>query len=72
MCAGAVTLSAHAWVILQMVAEGRTSGQIADALCVSVPTVAKHRRHILEKTGPHSGAKLTMLAMREGVTALDS
>jgi DNA-binding NarL/FixJ family response regulator len=57
--------------VLQLVAEGRTSGEIAQRLHVSTRTVETHRRHLMEKLGLRSVAELTKFAVREGLTSLD-
>ena len=43
--------------ILQLVAEGLTSAQIAERLFVTVPTVKWHVKHILTKTGSSNRAE---------------
>jgi DNA-binding NarL/FixJ family response regulator len=58
--------------VLQQLAEGRTTKEMADALSVSVKTVETHRRNIMEKLNLHSVAELTKYAIREGVTSLDT
>jgi len=55
--------------ILQLVAEGRATKQIAAHLHVSVKTVDAHRQHIMDKLGLHSVAELTKFAVREGLTS---
>jgi DNA-binding NarL/FixJ family response regulator len=45
--------------VLQLVAEGKTTKQIAAALHVSVKTVESHRAQIMEKLGIHNVAGLT-------------
>ena len=54
--------------VLQLIAEGHRSQQIADRLCISVATVEVHRRNIMRKLGLHSVAELTKYAIREGLT----
>lgn len=56
--------------VLQLVAEGRSSRDIAERLHVSTTTVDTHRKHIMDKLGLHSVAELTKYAVREGLTAL--
>jgi DNA-binding NarL/FixJ family response regulator len=56
---------------LQLLAEGRSSKEIADKMGVSVKTVETHRRNIMEKLNLHSVAELTKYAIREGVTSLE-
>jgi DNA-binding NarL/FixJ family response regulator len=58
--------------IVQLVAEGRTNKQIADALGVSVKTVDSHRQHVMEKLDLHTVADLTRYAMREGISPQDA
>ncbi len=54
--------------VLQLVAEGRTTKEIARILNVSVKTVDSHREHIMDKLGIHNVAGLTKYAVREGFT----
>jgi len=56
--------------VLQLLAEGLTSGEIAEQLHLSTHTVVTHRRNIMRKTGLGSVAELTKLAIREGLTSL--
>jgi len=58
--------------VLQQLAEGKSTKEIADDLRVSVKTVETHRRNIMEKLNLHSVAELTKYAIREGVTSLDT
>lgn len=53
--------------ILKLVAEGRTSQQIADELFLSVHTVQTHRAHIMEKLNLHNRAELIRYALRKGI-----
>lgn len=54
--------------ILQLIAEGHSTKDIADRLCLSIKTVGTHREHLMEKLGIHSVAGLTKYAIREGLT----
>lgn len=65
------TLSVREREVLQLLAEGRTSKQIAAKLGVAVSTIETHRRQIMDKLGLHSVAELTKYAIREGLTSLD-
>jgi len=67
----AAMLSAREREILQLLAEGRSTKQIAVHLCISVKTVETHRRQIMTKLGVRSIAALTKYAIREGLTSLD-
>ncbi len=57
--------------VLQLVAEGCTSQEIATELFLSQRTVAAHRRHLAEKLGIHSVAGLTKYAIRHGLTTAE-
>ncbi len=54
--------------VLQLLAEGQTSKQIARTLYISPGTVETHRRNIMRKLDLHSVAELTRYAIREGLT----
>ena len=58
--------------VLQLIADGRSSREIADALVISMKTVDNHRQRIMEKLDLHTVAELTKYAIREGITSLDS
>jgi two-component system, NarL family, response regulator NreC len=64
-------LSGREREVLQLLAEGRTSKEIASKLGVAVPTVETHRRQIMSKLSIRSIAELTKYAIREGLTSLD-
>jgi DNA-binding NarL/FixJ family response regulator len=65
-------LSTREREILQLLAEGRSAKEIALRLHVSVKTAETHRRHIMRKLDVHSVAELTKLAVREGLTSLET
>jgi DNA-binding NarL/FixJ family response regulator len=56
--------------VLQLLAEGHTTRQIALRLHVSIKTVETHRHQIMDKLNIHSVAELTKYAVREGLTSL--
>ena len=56
--------------VLQLIAEGRKTTQIADELEVSVKTIESHRKNIMRKLDVHSVAQLTKYALRHGLTSL--
>jgi two-component system NarL family response regulator len=57
--------------ILQLLAEGHTSSEIARQLHIATTTVDSHRRNIMKKLDLHSVAELTKYAIREGLTSLE-
>jgi DNA-binding NarL/FixJ family response regulator len=57
--------------VLQLVAEGEKSKDIARKLNVSVKTIESHRRNIMKKLGIFSIAGLTKFAIKEGMVALE-
>ena len=58
--------------VLQLIAEGLSTREIASRLDVSVKTVETHRRNTMEKLDLESVAELTKYALREGLTSLDN
>lgn len=58
--------------VLQLIAEGLNSQEIADKLFVSVKTISSNRRNLMDKLKTNSIAELTKIAIREGVIALDT
>lgn len=57
--------------VLQLVAEGRTSLEIAALLHIAPKTVETHRQNIMRKLDIHRLADLVKYAVREGLTSLD-
>ena len=53
---------------LQLIAEGRSTFQIADAMGISAKTVDSHRQHLMDKLNIRGIADLTRYAIREGIT----
>src|ERR1051326_2064315 len=53
--------------VLQLVAEGRTSKEIASILQISMKTVEFHKSRIMKELGMHSVAEVTRYAMRTGI-----
>jgi len=57
--------------VLQRLAEGCTTKEIASDLGVSVRTAETHRRNIMDKLNLRSVAELTKYAIRTGLTSLE-
>ena len=64
-------LNARERQIVQLLAEGKTTKQIALQLHVSPKTVDSNRRQVMTKLGISSVAELTKYAIREGLTSAD-
>ena len=56
--------------VLQLLAEGKTTKDIAARLNVSVKTIETYRHQIMDKLHIHSLADLTKYAIKEGLTSL--
>jgi len=56
--------------VLQFLAEGKSTKEIASSLHLSVKTIETHRNKIMEKLDIHSIAELTKYAIRERLTPL--
>jgi len=63
-------LSSREREVLQLIAEGVATKEIAAKLNVSVKTIETHRKQIMNKLEIHSVAELTKYAIREGLTEL--
>jgi two-component system response regulator NreC len=57
--------------VLQLIAEGNSTKQIALKLHISGKTVETHRRQIMSKLDIHTVAELTKYAVRKGLTSLE-
>ncbi len=57
--------------VLRLLAEGRSTKDIAQVFGVCVKTIEAHRRRIKDKLELRSVAELTKYAIREGLTCLD-
>jgi DNA-binding NarL/FixJ family response regulator len=60
-------LTARQREILQLIAEGRTTQEIAGTLNISVKTVESHRAQLMERLDIHDVAGLVRYAIRMGV-----
>jgi DNA-binding NarL/FixJ family response regulator len=57
--------------ILQLIAEGQSSKQIAQSLNSSVKTIESHRASIMERLGIHNLPGLVRYAIRRGLVSVD-
>lgn len=56
--------------VLKLIAEGHSTKEAATILGVSAKTIEVHRKNVIDKTGAKTVAKLTHLAIREGIVEL--
>jgi DNA-binding NarL/FixJ family response regulator len=56
--------------VLKLVAEGRSTAQIAADIGISTKTVDTHRQHLMDKLNIRGIADLTRYAIREGISPL--
>jgi DNA-binding NarL/FixJ family response regulator len=64
-------LSTREREVLQLIAEGLTSKEVASLLGISATTVKSHRNHIMEKLDIHDKAGLTRYAIRIGLIRIE-
>jgi two-component system response regulator NreC len=57
--------------IVQLLAEGKSTKDIAYRLNLSIKTIESHRRRIMDRLEIQSIAELTKFAIKEGLTSLD-
>jgi len=62
-------LTAREREVLQLLAEGSSTKQIAAALKVSTKTIETYRRRVMDKLNLYTVAELTNYAIREGLTS---
>jgi DNA-binding NarL/FixJ family response regulator len=65
------SLSPREREVLQLMAEGKSTKQIASALKLSKKTVDNHRAHLMSKLNVSTLAELIKYAIREGLTTVD-
>jgi len=68
----AAQLTAREREVLQLIAEGLKTKDIATRIHVSIKTVETHRQQMMRKLNAKSVAELTKIALREGLTSLDT
>jgi DNA-binding NarL/FixJ family response regulator len=56
--------------VIQLVAEGKTTKEIATTLSLSVKTAETHRTNLMRKLDLHSVADLTIYAVRNGIVQI--
>lgn len=64
-------LSSREREVLQLLAEGKSTKDIAARLDIAATTVETHRRQIMDKLQLRTIAELTKYAVREGLTSLE-
>ena len=64
-------LTARQHQILKMIAEGNTTKQIADKLCVSVKTIESHRTQVMNLLDIHDVTGLVRYAIRTGLVSAE-
>lgn len=69
---GPEELSTREKEVLQLIAEGNSTKDIADRLFISVKTVESHRKKIMQKLNLFTVSELTKHAIRVGLTSLDN
>ena len=57
--------------VLQLLTKGYINKEIADKLCVSLPTVVTHRKNITDKLGIKSVSALTVYALTHGLIKVE-
>jgi DNA-binding NarL/FixJ family response regulator len=65
------TLTARERQILHLVAEGRTSGEIAEKMQISARTVETHRTNLMRKLNVRSKVELVRYALQHGIVLAD-
>ena len=65
------TLGSREREVLQLLAEGGASKEIATQMHISVRTVETHRRNIMQKLDLHSVPELVKYAVRQGLVRLE-
>lgn len=57
--------------VLRLIGEGRTNGEIAEDIRISVKTVERHRTNLMAKLGAHNLVQLIRIAMKQGLIRLE-
>ncbi|MGC2422911.1 MAG: response regulator transcription factor [Nitrospirota bacterium] len=64
-------LSSREHQVLKLIAEGKSTKEIAFVLNLSAKTVEAHRAQLMKKLGLHTVADLVKYAIREGITSYE-
>lgn len=67
---GKIQLTPRERQILQLIAEAKSTRQIAELLDLSINTVAVHRANIMDRLGVHKTAELVLHAVRTGIAQI--
>ncbi|MDE6300594.1 MAG: LuxR C-terminal-related transcriptional regulator [Muribaculaceae bacterium] len=68
---GDIELTPRERDIISAIARGKSNKEIADELCLSVHTVATHRRNVCAKLDIHSAAGITIYAILHGIVRIE-
>jgi PAS domain S-box-containing protein len=60
-------ISSREFEVLRLIAQGKSTGDMSDALSISVATVRNHVQHLLDKLGAHSRLDAVCAARRQGM-----
>ncbi|MEE3326821.1 MAG: response regulator transcription factor [Myxococcota bacterium] len=66
---GVSELTARQREVLQLIAEGLSTKEIATELGISLKTAQTHRANVMDRVGVHKVSSLVRLAIREGLVA---
>jgi two-component system, NarL family, invasion response regulator UvrY len=61
------SLSDREFHVMMMLASGKTAGEVADALCLSVKTVSTYRTRALQKMHMRNNAEFSFYAVKHGL-----
>ena len=64
-------LSSRQLDVLRLLVQGKSTGEIADALHLAPDTVRNHVRSLLKALGAHTRLEAALIALRHGLVALD-
>ena len=66
-----IAISKREAEVLALVVRGLINKEIANQLCISLPTVVSHRKNICNKLHLHSVSDLTIYAVTHGIVSID-